>query len=64
MELLQRFHSYIFGDVLRLDKFGMVFNAQNAPVNVLVMPLRKSISSLCVFPQSAHEMRHFSSTAG
>lgn len=44
MELLQQFHAYTFGDVLRLDKFGMVFNPQNAPVNVLIMPLRKSES--------------------
>jgi hypothetical protein len=50
MSLLYQFHQYIFGAVLRLDKYGMAFNPQEAPANILVIPLRKGKSILITPP--------------
>ncbi|EFO26258.1 hypothetical protein LOAG_02227 [Loa loa] len=41
LELLKAFHHYLFDNVLRLVKGGLVFVPDKAPVNVLVVPLRR-----------------------
>uniref|UniRef100_A0A158Q8D5 Endoribonuclease dcr-1 n=1 Tax=Elaeophora elaphi TaxID=1147741 RepID=A0A158Q8D5_9BILA len=41
LELLKAFHHYLFDSVLRLVKGGLVFIPDKAPVNVLVVPLRR-----------------------
>uniref|UniRef100_A0A915PWG8 Uncharacterized protein n=1 Tax=Setaria digitata TaxID=48799 RepID=A0A915PWG8_9BILA len=41
LELLKAFHHYLFDNVLRLVKGGLVFIPDKAPVNVLIVPLRR-----------------------
>ncbi len=41
LELLKAFHHYLFDNVLRLVKGGLVFVPDKAPVNVLIVPLRR-----------------------
>lgn len=43
LELLKAFHHYLFDSVLRLVKGGLVFVPDKAPVNVLIVPLRRGI---------------------
>lgn len=41
LELLKAFHHYLFDNVLRLVKGGLVFVPDKAPVNVIIVPLRR-----------------------
>lgn len=41
LELLKAFHHYLFDNVLRLVKGGIVFVPDKAPVDILVVPLRR-----------------------
>ncbi|VDM08015.1 unnamed protein product, partial [Wuchereria bancrofti] len=45
LELLKAFHHYLFDNVLRLVKGGLVFVPDKAPVNVLIVPLRRERNS-------------------
>uniref|UniRef100_A0A915BN58 Dicer-1 n=3 Tax=Parascaris univalens TaxID=6257 RepID=A0A915BN58_PARUN len=41
LELIKAFHHYIFDSVLRLVKGGLAFVPENAPVSILIVPLRR-----------------------
>lgn len=47
LELLKAFHHYLFDSVLRLVKGGLVFVPDKAPVNVLIVPLRRGTFFHC-----------------
>ncbi|VDM95207.1 unnamed protein product [Thelazia callipaeda] len=41
LDLLKIFHNYVFETILRLVKGGLVFTPDKAPVNLLIIPLRR-----------------------
>lgn len=41
--LLKEFHHYIFDSILRLVKGGFAFVPDKAPVNILIVPLRRGL---------------------
>lgn len=49
IEVLAHFHQYLFSEILRLEKFSMIFALDRAPCSCFVVPLRKG-TKLAFYP--------------